>query len=124
MMNMRNFFLNNPNMFELFASYESNSEESKLTFEDFLTKMLEYGFSLEDAAYIGRTMRVYVIGQVKFELNTEKNVNEHTSFTVNTSLQLKHSADFFKQIGGYNHDKSFEFGANLIVNGCSKLLTN
>ncbi len=124
MQNMRKFFLDNPWMFELFAAYNSNSEESQQTLESYLTKMQTYGFSLEEAAYIGRVMRVFVIGHVEFEYNSNVNTSEHPSLPIKINEKFKNVYMFHVTNGGYNHEKSFDFGAKLIIHGCEKLLSS
>lgn len=122
MTNMRQFFLNNHYLYELFASYESNSDESRETFEKYLLKMQAYGFSLKDSAYIGRIMRMFILGHVEFEYRSTQNNREHPVLPQNINPKFKNIKSFFDEYEGYDHNESFIFGAKLIINGCEQLL--
>ena len=122
MRNMRQFFLDNPFLFELFASYESNSDESRETFEKYLIKMQGYGFSLKDSAYIGRIIWMFILGHVEFEYKSAQINREHPSLPQNINPSFKNIKRFFDLYKGYNHEESFSFGAKLIINGCEHLL--
>lgn len=115
--NMRNFFIENPALFELFAAYSANSPEARQTFENFLDSMINYGFSLSQASHIGRSMRIYVLGHVQFELSS---LNQGEYPIIDPQFPLNYR--FFMLDGGYNHQESFDFGAQLLIAGCEKLL--
>ncbi len=115
--NMRQFFVKNPALFKLFAAYSANSPEARQTFESFLQTMLQYGFSLSQASHIGRAMRIYVLGHVQFELSSLEQGNYPL---IDPQFPLNYR--FFMLDGGYNHHESFEFGAQLLIAGCEKLL--
>jgi AcrR family transcriptional regulator len=122
MQNMRQFFLSHPALFELFASYSSNSDESRLVFEWFLQKMQNSGFTLEQAAYLGRSMRVYVLGHVKFELGNNENSKKHPKLPQNIQPEFALNYTFFVTNSGYDDTKSFNFGVKLLISGAEKLL--
>lgn len=123
MLNMRHFFLTNPWLFELFASYSTYTEEYQQTFEKYLSQMQSYGFSTYQAAYIARIMRVYVIGHVEFEYSSTTN-QEQLPTSTNFNENYINTYNFYVNMGGYNHNQSFEFGANLLIDGCNNLLQN
>jgi len=122
MHNMREFFLKNPYLFELFAAYESTSDESRTTFEKYLTKMQLYGFSLKNAAYIGRILRMFVIGHVEFEYKSAVSNRDHPQLPANIKPEFALIEEFFNKEGGYDHHQSFDFGIKLITKGCESLL--
>lgn len=122
MTKMRAFFLTNPPLFELFATYESASEESRATFEKYLTKMQDYGFNLQDAAYIGRVIRMFVIGHVEFESKAIINNKSHPLLPANILDEFVHTKNFFTRFGGYNYEQSFIFGAKILISGCKSLI--
>lgn len=116
--NMRRFFIDNPSLFELFASYSPNSPEARQTFESFLQTMIDCGFTLHQVSYIGRSIRVYVLGHVQFEVSSQK-FNHGQYPKVDSQFALNYQ--FFMVDGGYNHQASFDFGARLLIAGCEKL---
>lgn len=122
MTNMRKFFHQFPWLFELFASFQSNSDESRETFEKFLVNMQAAGFKLQHAGYIGRVMREFVIGHVTFEKNSILNTRKHPMLPENIKPEFTNNLEFYSNLVDQGHDEIFIFGAQLIIKGCEEML--
>lgn len=122
MVNMHKFFHIHPWLFELFASFQSNSDESRETFEHFMVKMQSYGFTLMQAGYVGRVMREFVIGHVTYEKASIMNTKIHPLLSNDIKPQFANNVKFFGSLKNDGHDEIFQFGAKLIIKGCEQLL--
>jgi AcrR family transcriptional regulator len=117
MKNMRKFFHQYPWLFELFASFQSNSDESRDTFE-----MQAAGFKLHHAGYIGRVMREFVIGHVTFEKNSILNTRKHPLLPENIKPEFTNNLEFYSNLVDNGHEEIFIFGAKLIIKGAEQIL--
>jgi AcrR family transcriptional regulator len=122
MRNMRDIFKTKTWLFELFASYQFNSDDSRQTFEHFLNKMMSFGFTLKQAGYIGRNLRIFVIGNVTFETRSTLAAREHLQLAENIKPEFKLNQQFYNALTENQHDEMFEFGINIMLDGCEKLL--
>lgn len=122
MTNMRKFFHQFPWLFELFASFQSNSDESREAFEKYLITMQASGFKLQHAGYIGRMMREFVIGHVTFEKNSILNTRKHPLLPENIKPEYINNLEFYSNLVDHGHEEIFIFGAKLIIKGAEQIL--
>ncbi len=124
MRNMRDAFKTKTWLFELFASYQFNSDDSRQTFEHFLSKMMSFGFTLKQAGYIGRNLRIFLIGNVTFETHSTLTIREHSGLPENIKPEFELNQQFYNLLTEKEHDEMFEFGINIMLDGCEKLLAS
>lgn len=113
-------FTSRPYILELFATHSSDSEQSSINFEKYLTKMTSFGFSLLHAAQISHTIYTYIVGFCNFEngikatgIDIERNIS--TSKTNEYPLASK----FFSTIN-WSVDRDYEFGVGALIEGFRK----
>lgn len=124
MRNMRDVFKTKTWLFELFASYQFNSDDSRQAFEHFLSKMMSFGFTLKQAGYIGRNLRIFVIGNVTFETHSTLATREHPRLPENIKPEFELNQQFYNLLTEKEHDEMFEFGINIMLDGCEKFLAS
>ena len=115
----RNQFLEKPYILELFATTSSDSEESSLNFEKYLSKMLEFGFSINIAGQISQTIYTYICGFTSFEVGVKKSQSKKQTTKLGPEVdaaQLPLCHKFLNQFG-WNFERDFEFGIKSLLLG-------
>jgi AcrR family transcriptional regulator len=115
-------FMARPYILEIFSKYSGENEFGAMVFEKYLTKMAEFGFSVEDAAYISNLIGIYIVGHCTFALGVLKQKLDAPE-TLKVSLlssEYKLSAEFVN-IGWFDLDKSYDFAVTSILEGIAKL---
>lgn len=125
----REAFLAKPFVLELFATYSSDSKESMLHFEKYLTKMLEFGFTIKDAAQISQTIYTYICGYTNFEIGIRKNT-KNTAVDTKFIYSQQHANKYITPLAyqfhnqfGWDLEQDFNFGIKSLINGFSTCLT-
>ena len=86
--------------------------------------MMSFGFTLKQAGYIGRNLRIFVIGNVTFETHSTLATREHPRLPENIKPEFALNQQFYNLLTEKEHDEMFEFGINIMLDGCEKLLAS
>ena len=110
-------FTTRPYVLELFATHASDSEQSSIQFENYLTKMSSFGFNLLHAAQISQTLYTYIVGFCNFENGVKKsNVNIEEQHAANIMEKYPQTHNFLQQYN-WNFDRDYEFGIQSLIRG-------
>ncbi len=110
-------FTTRPYVLELFATSASDSEQSSIQFENYLMKMLSFGFNLLHAAQISQTLYTYIVGFCNFENGVKKssiNIEERQTTTIMEKYPQTHN--FLRQYD-WDFDRDYEFGIQSLIRG-------
>ncbi len=125
MVQMRNYFRQRPWLFELFSSFEPTSEASYVTLDTFILKMKNQGFKVVQAGYIARIMRKFLIGHMTYENTILLNsLVQPNPTSIGMNQELVYASEFINGLDEDSNDQIFEFGVQLIIKGCEKILND
>lgn len=113
-------FTSRPYILELFATHSSDSEQSSIKFEQYLTKMTSFGFSLLHAAQISHTIYTYIVGFCNFENGVKGTANNSKkNFSTLKTVKYPLISEFFSRVD-WNLDRDYEFGISTLIDGFRK----
>lgn len=117
----RSEFLERNYLLDLFATHSSESEQSIINFEKYMSVMTEFGFSLLYAGQISHTIYTYIVGFCNFENNVKKNnTNTFVKYTQSSEIQQHALVDKFLHKHGWDFDRDYQFGIETLISGFSK----
>ncbi|MCE3268307.1 MAG: hypothetical protein K0R49_559 [Burkholderiales bacterium] len=116
-------FMARPYTLELFSKYSGENQQTIVQVEKYLEKMIGFGFSLNDAAYIDNMLGIYIVGHCTFALGVQEQKNEAPD-----SIRFKPNPGFhtpliceFAENGWFDLEKCFKFAIKHILEGISSL---
>ncbi len=114
-------FMARPYTLELFSKYSGENDQGVVLFEKYLVKMVSFGFSISDAAYISNLIGIYTVGHCTFALGVKKQKEEAPeSIAIKANSQTPLTNEFAGQ-GWFDLEKSYTFAVTHILDGISSL---
>lgn len=110
-------FTTRPYVLELFATHSSDSEQSSIQFENYLTKMFSFGFNLLHAAQISQTLYTYIVGFCNFENGVKKSSIDFEKHQTTMIMEKYPQTHNFLRQYNWNFDRDYEFGIQSLIRG-------
>lgn len=115
-------FMDRPYILELFSKYSGENEFGAMIFEKYLDKMVKFGFSVADSAYISNLIGIYIVGHCTFALGVLKQkIDAPESMEIKQfSIKYKLTKEF-AELGWFDLDRSYSFAVDCVLNSIAKL---